>query len=409
MAGLIKFDEVRALEDAAFGQGATPTLLCRLLFPVWSVTVEAEIYDSEPYALIDRYLEAGIANGGLRTVAELAGFYGLDRVLVDRAIRFLRSIGHLEPESGDGSLTLTEVGRMSVRTGRRYTHALKDRRRLYFDGFTSRPLPSAYYEEPAVTFLDRAGIATAMTESLPFTPVTAFGGAWFPPSALESLDKMPAPERVQHNLPEQVLRPQLVDAETLFLPAYVVRAHWNDRAGCLAYTQAAAGDEADPDWSRICSSFPEIAVIMEVGLLDGSGNGDPNGREASARRWIQERYSGRVDVAQGNGGLLTATLPPGAFRTESGGLPLSKLGSFVMMGSWFFRVWCTDEALRRRVLLERAEGYFKVAREADAATRLLAKLGRQLGLEHVSLPELRAMADKAGKARLTRQLDLLLA
>jgi hypothetical protein len=78
-----------------------------------------------------------------------------------------------------------------------------------------------------------------------------------------------------------------------------------------------------------------------------------------------------------------------------------------MMGSWFFRVWCADEALRRRVLLDRADGYFKVRRQADAATRLLAKLGRQLELEHVSLPELQVMAHKAGKTRLARQLDAL--
>ncbi len=64
---LIKYPEERAVEDAAFGRGLIPTRLCRMLLPVWRADVQATIFDSEPYDLIDRFLEAAIAKGGLRT------------------------------------------------------------------------------------------------------------------------------------------------------------------------------------------------------------------------------------------------------------------------------------------------------------------------------------------------------
>jgi hypothetical protein len=46
--GLIRYPEERAVEDAAFGLGLTPTRLCRMLLPVWRADVRATIYDSEP-------------------------------------------------------------------------------------------------------------------------------------------------------------------------------------------------------------------------------------------------------------------------------------------------------------------------------------------------------------------------
>jgi len=65
VSGLIRYPEERAVEDAAYRMGLIPTRLCRVMLPVWRAEVRATIYDSEPYDLIDRYLEAAIAKGGL--------------------------------------------------------------------------------------------------------------------------------------------------------------------------------------------------------------------------------------------------------------------------------------------------------------------------------------------------------
>jgi hypothetical protein len=80
--------------------------------------VKATVTDAEDYALIDRYLERGIASAGLNSAAALAGFLGLDEVVVDRALRFLAGIGHVA-FAGD-RVTLTELGKPSVRDEKRY-------------------------------------------------------------------------------------------------------------------------------------------------------------------------------------------------------------------------------------------------------------------------------------------------
>jgi hypothetical protein len=117
----------------------------------------------------------------------------------------------------------------------------------------------------------------------------------------------------------------------------------------LAYTQVA--DKADPDWSRVCSAA-EIAGVVENEYLAGRDDGE----EDAARKWVSRRFSGRFGLVRRDG-LLQATLPASAFGGAPGdgsGVPLSKLGSFVMMNTWFFRLWCDDVTLRRRALLERS-------------------------------------------------------
>ena len=407
MGKFIRYPEERALEDVAFGRGGTPTRLCRMLLPVWHADVRATIYDSEPYELIDRYIDAAVATCGLETVAELAGFLGLDEVVVDRAARFLVAIGHLSQDSATGRLAVEELGRMSVHEGKRYRRELEDRRKLYFDGFMSRPLTRPYYDERAVTFVPAAELRAALAEhdGPGFTPVQPIPVTAFDPSALSWLETMP--DRDRFNLPAQVIAPSLIGpASQVFLPAYVIRAEVASGVEYLAYTQA--GDEADAEWSRVCSAVPEIAGVVENENLVGSVGKE----EDAARNWVSRRFSGRFDLARWEG-LLLATLPASAFTGsgESGesGVPLSKLGSFVMMNTWFFRLWCDDVSLRRRALLERADSYLGARTRMDPAdvTGRLQRFGWQLGFDPMTPGDLRELARKAGKRALAAQLDAL--
>jgi len=149
---LIPYPEQRAVEDVAFAQQAVPTRIFAFLMPVWRVQIKATVTEGEPYDLIDWYLERGIAEGRLRTAGELAEFFALDPVLVDRALRFLRAIGHVTV-SGE-HLALTDLGDRSVREKVRYFVTRQDRRTLYFDAFASRPLTRPYYDPRAVTLLE---------------------------------------------------------------------------------------------------------------------------------------------------------------------------------------------------------------------------------------------------------------
>ncbi len=405
MSGLVKYPEQRAVEDVAFGHGLIPTRLCRVLLPVWRVDVQATIYDSEPYELIDRYLEKAIACGALGSEQEIADFYGLDAAVTGSAARFLASIGHLTRD-GNGRLGLSPIGLWSVQEDKRYIQALEDRRHLYFDGFTCHPLARPFYDDRAVTFLGGAQLAEALADTAwdAFTPVAQFPQASFDPRALSALEQMPTAERDRFNLPEQVIAPTLAGPpEQLYLPAYVVRAV--DHAGTvryLAYTQAS--QEADPEWSRVCTVAVEVATLVENEYQSGRNEGE----EASVRRWVERRFAGRFGI-EWRDGVLIATLPAAAF-TGADGLELRRLGSFIKMDGWFFRLWCDDDSLRDRALLDLAEGYLGARTKitADETTSRLARFCRQVALSPMSIAEIAHLARKTSRQSLAAQLDKLI-
>jgi hypothetical protein len=414
VTGLIKYPEERAVEDAAFGLGLTPTRLCRVLLPVWRADVRATIYDSEPYDLIDRHLEAAIARGGLGSVAELSEFYGLDPAVMGSAARFLESIGHLSRDDG-GRLALSDIGLQSVREGKRYTRVLEDRRYLYFDGFTRRPLTRAFYDDRAVTFLDRAALARLLVETGispgqspardAFTPVAPIPPVGLGPEALSALARLPAVERDRFNLPEQVISPSLVgDPEQVFLPAYVVRAI--DAGGVLAYlAYTQASQEADPEWSQVCAVAEEVAALVENEYQSGRDEGE----EDAARRWVEKRFTGRFDL-RWRDGLLVATLAASAFAgTGRDSLEPWRIGSFIKMNGWYFQVWCDDDRLRRRALLDLTDTYLgaRTKTAPDAAAKRLARFCRQVGFSPLPPAEMAKLARTAGRKTLAAQLDKL--
>jgi hypothetical protein len=403
MSELIKYQETRALEDVAFRLGGTPMRLWRMLLPVHEVEVRATVYESEPYDLIDRYVDAAVGRCGLGTVGELAGLLGLDEELTDRAVRFLTAIGHLGRDPATGRLVLSDLGQLSVREGRRYRRELEDRRKLYFDGFTCGPLTRRYYD---TTFLDQAAMAAELADRGPsFRPLISFSGPQLDPVALTALAEMK--DRDEYNLPAAVVSPTLLKSTTVYLPAYVVRAAIGGRLGHRAYTQVAnAGDD---NWSAVCSGAPEITALTE-----NEDSEDRQDHEDAARRWVSTRFAGRFELGQQDM-LLQATLPADAFTrpdADSGagpGIPLSRLGSFVMMNTWFFRLWCDDSTLRHQALLARADAYLgsRTLTSAADATERLTQFGRQLGLAAMPVGELRALAENAGLGTLAAQLNRL--
>lgn len=397
MNELIKHRVDRVAEDALYGMGAAPTRLCRLLLPVWRMQVRSTVYDTEPYDLIDRFVAAAIASGGLESVEEIAAFYGLDPAVVGGAVRFLVSVGHL---SRDGRLALTEIGLRSVRDGRRYRRALEDCRQLYFDGFAYRPLTTCYYDDRTVTFVEG-------TEQEDFTPVLRFPPLGPGPDALDALAELPANERARFNLPEQVVAPSLAEAPRLVhLPAYVVRAvHKTGAVEYLAYTQAS--DEADPEWSRACTAAVEVAALME----NEYQSGDRAGEEHAARRWIESVFAGTPGIRQASfgwrDGVLTVALPAAVFAGER--MP-RHVGSLVTMdGAWFFRLWCNDMGVRETGLLDLADRFLgsRPRMDPNTATKRLARFARQLGFGALSPATIGELAREAGRNALAAQLDRL--
>ncbi|GAA0366073.1 hypothetical protein NE235_02490 [Actinoallomurus spadix] len=388
---LIRYGEDRALEHVAYVLGRTPTRIVRLLLPVHRVEVEATVTEGRPYALIDRFLEHGIAQGRLRSVAELADFLFLDPNLVDRAIRFLTAIGHVQ-EAG-GVLSLTELGYRSVRDDKRYERVERDRRALYFDGFGSRPLSRQYYGSGRVTFLSLADHHDR------FAPVLSFES--FTPKALTDLAR--DPKRDHYNLPGRVDDLRMLHVEQVLLPAYIVRTLGPERDRYVAYTQI--GEEDDAEITALYGSTPEVASLLELGENASEGGLDL----AYARKWLAKRGLGEFEPKRRADGTWQLVLPATAFGRAGGenGLSVFKVGSFIVLGSDLIHVWCPDEKLRTDVLLKRMDAFVSQRSRVGASDveALLSRLTRQLQLGPIDLPGLRHMAANAGLHGLAAQLS----
>ena len=383
---LFPYPEQRVLEDAAFARGTTPTRIFALLFPVWCVTITSTVTEAEDYDLIDRYLERGIAEGGLVTTAGLARFYALDEVIVDRALRALAAIGHVT--WSDGVWSLTPLGLRSTREQKRYVLKAEDRRKLYFDGWESQPLTRPHYDSRKVTLAPiDAGFGSFQAL------YTARG---FDPGALPRLAS--SPDRDRFNLPAQIDNPRLACApEQLFLPVYVIRALDGRRLRYLVYSQAS--DEADPDLTALAERTPEIAGVLETEARSAQDD------EQRARDWLRRNDLDDYRLSRTAGGMLRVTLPGAAFGGDKG-VALYRLGSFVLQNTGFFQVWCQDEQVRGRALLERLD-YFVTARSQvsrDQIESRLARLRTQLGFPGLTAGDAAAMAEQAGNRRLANRL-----
>lgn len=397
---LFHYPEQRVLEDAAFARDVVPTRIFALLLPVWSVTIQADITEEEDYALIDRFLARGIAEGGMTTAEELAGFYALDPELVDRALRALAAIGHVL--SCAGRWALTDLGTMSLRAGKRYVVTREDRRKLYFTAYRSQPLTRPYYDARKVTLVPAAEVAAVRSGGGPrfhalFAPPGLDGGA------LDALTTNP--HRDRFNLPARVDRLRRIGSdEPVYLPLYVVRGRTAEGGRRhLAYSQVSA--EADPELSGLVDRSPEVAAVLDAEFAAVRHDEEL----ARVREWLRKREVRDYELTRvRSGDLLRARVPAAGFGGT--GLPTHQAGSFVVQANSLFQVWCDDPAVRRRALLGRVDTILAARSTVDRDWVLdrVARIARQLELGDVGPAELRDLATTAGRKALAAQLNDLL-
>ncbi|WP_033319068.1 hypothetical protein [Streptomyces yerevanensis] len=393
---LMPFPEERVLEDAAFGHGIVPTRLHALLLPVWEAEVRADITEGEDFALIDRFLERGLRHGALHTIDELAAFFVLDNALVAQAVRFLMAIGHIEEH--EGRLSLTPLGTRSVDDDIRYVLTREDRRKLYFEALSCTPLTRAHYDAETVTLLsgeDLDGVLSS--ERYPrFTPISVTSG--FDRTALDRLNHRQ--DKARFNLPVALEGIRSLGEEIVYLPVYLVRGHGE----LLVYGQAGAGSTPDPELSELCAQIPQL-----TSALDNEEQPDSADERTvrSAENWLRQQGLDAISPERDDDGTWFVLLPSTAFGEN--GLPVSRVGSYRMAGTRFFRLWCPDANLRKRALLARLDQRLGARRHVthEEASELVARLARQLRLEAPSLSQLRRGAEKIGLRGLAAQLARL--
>jgi hypothetical protein len=390
------FPEERVLEDAAFGQGIVPTRLHALLLPVWQVEIRADITEAEDFFLIDRFLGRGLRHGALHTIDELSAFFALDRALVAQAVRVLTAIGHLRESSG--RLSLTPLGQRSVDDDVRYVITHQDRRKLYFEALSCTPLTRVHYDEEVVTLLSGDELDRALrSDRYPrFTPIHVTSG--FDRAALDRLTSRT--DRARFNLPVALNALESLHEDVVHLPVYLVRG----QAGLLVYGQAGAGTAHDPELSELCVRTPEL-----ISTLDHESTPEEVDERVlrAARRWLREQDLDSVAPEQDDDGTWSVSLPATAFGEK--GLPVSRIGTYRMAGSGFFRLWCPDDSLRKYALLDRLDQRLGSRRQVtrQEVEELIARLARQLRLEVPDVSRLRGGARKTGLSGLDAQLARL--
>ncbi|MGW2821207.1 hypothetical protein ACWC24_09405 [Streptomyces sp. NPDC001443] len=383
-----------ALENAAFTLGLRPTGIHAVLLPVWCVQVRAKVTEAQPYDLIDRFVERGIAGAGLATAGELASFLAIDPVLVDRALAFLTSIDHVAEE--DGRLSLTPLGRRSVKDGKRYTVKHDDRRRLYFDGFRSGALTTAHYHRDTVVRVPHDGTTAAWHRG--GRPQRLMAHPFRDEAVRELADD---PGREGFNLPAGVDDLERVGApECLHLPAYVVRAVGDDgRTRQLVYTRAHDG-EHDVLLSAACEQTPECVHALRNEELAAAPS-----VEQGITGWLSERGLGQYPPVRDPQGAWRVTLPRDRVGAD-GPVGLHRIGGFVVLGRSFFQLWCEDRDTRAWALVERLDRQFgaRLRHDPDGLRARVDSLSRQLELGRVDLETLRRAAVAKGRRGLAERL-----
>lgn len=377
------YDPARALEDAAARPGVRPVRLHRIGLPLFAVEIDALVDDRRPYDLLDRFVGRAIAEAGLCTVPEIAGFLGLDEAMVDRVLRFLGGVGHVAVRP-DGTVALTGLGIRSVRDGVRYVPK-RDRQKLYFDGVLGEPLPAAYYGRKVVVW-DKAQAIGQRRHRL-MDRACAFRN-----DALRRLAERP--DRGDFNVPDELREVTFRSLDEAYLPCYVIRTRTAAGRSVLAYS--AVSEAHDDHLTRLCRAWTTLTAV-----LDGGDSGDVRAEFAD---WLAERDIDPARLQWTGAETLRLTLPASRFTAgpvpgrRGGAFSLVRVGSYVTPRSHVLQLWCDDPSLRRRAVLERALSRVTASRTIDTAETedFLARLCAQLETQPVTLDDLRRHAHQTG-------------
>ncbi|MFD0689829.1 hypothetical protein [Actinomadura fibrosa] len=385
------YHSARALEDAASLPGVRPVRLHRIGVPLFAVEIGALVEDRQPYDLLDRFVGRAIAEAGLRTVPDIAGFLGLDEAMVDRVLRFLGGVGHVVVQP-DGTLALTRLGLRSVHDDTRYVPK-RDRQRLYFDGIVGEPLPAAYYERKVVVW-DAAEAREQKWHRL-MEHACAFRH--------DSLQRLAArPDRRDFNLPDELSEVTFESLSNAYLPCYVIRTVTPAGPSLLMYS--AVPETRDEHLAALSRAWPAL-----TGTLDAGDSGDVR---AEFGGWLADRDIDPSHLQWTDSGTLRLTLPPARFadaRADNGrrangkgAFTLTQLGSYTAARSHVLQLWCDDPRLRREAVLERATNRVIASRKLSAAEAeaFLTRLCAQLETSPLTLDDLRRYAHRTGQSPL---------
>jgi hypothetical protein len=394
----------RAL-DAVLDLGAIPQRLFRVFYPVWRVKVQGQQRIATDFEELEWFIERGLHEAGLTSVEGLARFFGLDARFVQKLVKFLRGIGHIEGD--DAHLSLTQLGLTSMQARVRYQEQ-ETSAELYFDGLCSRPLALEHYSVP---------LYEDSSKSTWFRPFYVFDRRWNE-AAVQEL--MAHPDKGKYNLPDEVTYIAPLSREPVYLPVYVIERQMGEPDGLPLFLV----------FSRIRSMRDEV--------IEGVVNVDPlavvplrearrQNLEESVRRCLDGRGLDQDDwhlqLSGPWGPQVTVdaqVLQSAHWHAEgtegSRGLSVRDIGGYllvyehVLAFDWCVWLTCDDPKMRQQAAVERLLEWLQRAiampTSEDLNQRLMV-MRERLRIKPISTDTLLDTAAERGLARALERLDML--
>jgi len=392
------YSHYRAL-DQVQELGLIPLRLFRVLYPLWRVRVDGQQRIATEFDELEWYMERGLQEAGFSSVAELAAFFGLEQVFVERLVNFARATGHIRGD--DTHLALTELGAASVKDRVRYEDQ-KASAELYFDALGSVPLSPEHYKIPILETLPPAG-------QTPYQAFYHFEQPW----REDALDLvLNSPDRKQYNLPDEISAAQPLKREPAYMPAYFIEVRENK-----------------PDSPPRLLVFSQVRGLHDT-VLEEAVNRDPlvyralkaktDSLAESVRRYF-EKSGLKQDTwyLNENGPWGAQVMVDGQIfqpssekqeEDEGGRLSIRSVGRYTLIYDWCIWVMCDDVNIRSRAAAEQLLEWLQGANAKPSTQELkqkFASLRQRLSLQELPLKSVLALARLKGFARAAERLEEL--
>jgi hypothetical protein len=379
----------RALDQITEAFDGFPLRLFTLMFPLHRVHVRGHVRGAEEYAELEWLIVRAIAHTGMSNTDDLSAFFGLEETLVKEVVYGLEQIGHLS-EDEQGQLSLTFRGNMSLADEQRYEE-YDSRQVLYFDAYTSRPLPHTHYR---LRFFETTELEDR--DRALYSP-----NSWEPGSLEALLRRL---DRTAFNVPNEVQSMFALRVDRAFLPLHVVEVIVQDGKRELRTFSNVRGYRDHFFEMLLSENGSIIHPLME------------DGREAEkvierSLRWYQ-LTPGMYQLGRGSRGEWRVTVAREWLHSvRPGGVKrLADLGEYVLASDYCVMVWSDNADLRQWVacdkVLDRLE-HIPGEQRANEISRQVDRIFARLEVPPVDIDRLLEMAHKQGQGRAQERLEQL--
>lgn len=369
----------------------TPVRLFGLLLPIWDVDATGIIGEEREYPFFEKIIERGIARAGLTSKAALVDFLGLDADLVERVLIALETVGSLVRI--DGQFHLTPQAVRSVQEGKKYAPA-QAHLKLYFEGYYSKPLPNAHYDNVIVLSQVEAEdfVQQQRGTTCPFYRLYSFR-RWSPLAIKELALRE---DRAAYHVPIDMQQLSLLRVTPAYLPMYIAEVKKQTTPYYMAFTMAQDG--RDQFFEQIVNNYAEI-------LLPLSGK-EKRDLTPVWEAWLKQQGLTNTHTELLDNGLWRATPSAESLHAPTCKLPLTALDTYHMEQGHFLHLWCENELARCQAALDQTLQVLKSQSDTAILPDILQSLRTSTSIDHLQTPPLE-ITDLLTRAKETGQEDLV--